>query len=313
MNDPGIRYYYLYDTHPDLNNNLNRVGRVFPDQQTIVFDDEEIVAALSYKSNRNWTLPAPKLGLLTPNICGDESGTSTGVLTNSSEYMYVTYRFRDTTRFGQGQDTLHCNYYTKIQGPTGSTTDSNVTIRFGSEFPYLIQGGLNGFSADEMYMLCQVVTGDTRPSPTNWKIIDVTSQLQSTMVNGYITEAGLTSNTFVINTDNYNSQTSGYTLSNYMSIPYNGEDSLLNFGDEFFFYGSIETDIQATIHEMRYLINLSRNQFTNTSNPTYTSGSTAYVSEIGLYDRDKDLIVVSKLQSPEIRQGIQQYVVKLDF
>jgi hypothetical protein len=133
------------------------------------------------------------------------------------------------------------------------------------------------------------------------------------MVNGYITEAGLTSNTFVINTDNYNSQTSGYTLSNYMSIPYNGEDSLLNFGDEFFFYGSIETDIQATIYEMRYLINLSRNQFTNTSNPTYTSGSTAYVSEIGLYDRDKDLIVVSKLQSPEIRQGIQQYVVKLDF
>ena len=54
MNDPGIRYYYLYDLHPDDNGNLNRVGRVFPDQQTVVFDDEEIAAALSYKSNRNW-------------------------------------------------------------------------------------------------------------------------------------------------------------------------------------------------------------------------------------------------------------------
>jgi hypothetical protein len=98
-----------------------------------------------------------------------------------------------------------------------------------------------------------------------------------------------------------------------MTIPQNGESDLLNFGDEYFFYGNLETDIQATIYQMKYLINLSRNQFTDTSNPTWTSGTTSYVSEIGLYDENKDLIVISKLQSPEIRQGIQQYVVKLDF
>ena len=98
-----------------------------------------------------------------------------------------------------------------------------------------------------------------------------------------------------------------------MTIPENGQSNLLNFGDEYFFYGNLETDIQATIYQMKYLINLSRNQFTDTSNPTWTSGTTSYVSEIGLYDVNKDLIVISKLQSPEIRQGIQQYVVKLDF
>jgi hypothetical protein len=98
-----------------------------------------------------------------------------------------------------------------------------------------------------------------------------------------------------------------------MTIPQNGQSDLLNFGDEYFFYGNLETDIQATIYQMKYLINLSRNQFTDTSNPTWTSGTTSYVSEIGLYDVNKDLIVISKLQSPEIRQGIQQYVVKLDF
>jgi hypothetical protein len=311
MNDPGIRYYYLYDTHPDINNNLNRVGRVFPDQQTVVFDDEEIIAALSYKSNRNWTLPAPKLGLITPNICGDESGTSTGVLTSSTEYMYVTYRFNNTNRFANGADTLHCNYYVRIQGPTGSTTDSYVTVRFGVEFPYLISGGLNGFSATDMQLLCQKVTGDTRPSPTNWKVIDVTSQLQSAMINGYITQSSITGTTFVINTDNLSTSTP-YILGNEISIPDNNSN-LLNFGDEYFFYGNLETDIQATIYQMKYLINLSRNQFTDTSNPTWTSGTTSYVSEIGLYDVNKDLIVISKLQSPEIRQGIQQYVVKLDF
>jgi len=69
MNDPGIRYYHLWDTNPDDNGNLNRIGKVFPDQQTIVVDDEEVVAALSNKANRNWTLPAPKLSVLTPNTC----------------------------------------------------------------------------------------------------------------------------------------------------------------------------------------------------------------------------------------------------
>jgi hypothetical protein len=157
------------------------------------------------------------------------------------------------------------------------------------------------------------VTGDTRPSPTGWKIYDYTSDLTSTMSGGYITVDGLTGTTFLITDEIYNTLSTAYTLSQYVSIPENGYSDTLNFGDEYFFYGNIETDIEATIYEMRYLINLSRNQFTNSSNPTYTSGTTAYVSEIGLYDRDKDLIVISKLQSPEIRQGIQQYVVKLDF
>ena len=55
------------------------------------------------------------------------------------------------------------------------------------------------------------------------------------------------------------------------------------------------------------------NPRTTAANTVWTSGTTSYVTEIGLYNSNKDLIVISKLQSPEIRQGIQQYVVKLDF
>ena len=69
MNDPGIRYFHLWDTNPDTNGNLNRVGKVFPDQEIVVIDDEEIIAAMSYKANRNWTLTAPKLSLISPNTC----------------------------------------------------------------------------------------------------------------------------------------------------------------------------------------------------------------------------------------------------
>jgi hypothetical protein len=315
MNDPGIRYYHLWDTNPDSNGNLNRIGKVFPDSQIVVIDDEEVIAAMSYKANRNWTIPAPKLSLLTPNTCFSNGQSATGLLSNDTQKMWVTYRL-DSTGF---TNSLHCNYYSMITGPTtGCTTDSqNVAVRFGSEFPFLSDGSfgdgtLTGFSANSLKLICQIVIGDAQPSPTNWKEIDVTNEISGSTINGYLTVSGITGNTFQITSDLYNNA-SLYDLSDYIDIPTNGQTDILNFGDEYAFYGNLETDITATIYEMRYLINLGRNQFTNTSNPTWTSGTTSYVTEIGLYDNNKDLIVISKLQSPELRQGIQQYVVKLDF
>jgi hypothetical protein len=140
----------------------------------------------------------------------------------------------------------------------------------------------------------------------------VTNEISASTINGYLTVSGLTGTTFQITPDLYNNGVT-YNLANYIDIPQNGQSEILNFGDEYYFYGNLETDISATIYEMRYLINLGRNQFTNTSNPTWTPGTTSYLTEIGLYDDNKDLLVVSKLQSPQLRQGIQQFVVKLDF
>lgn len=310
MNDPGIRYYHLWDNNPDMNGNLNRVGKVFPDQQIVIIDDEEIIAAMSYKANRNWTLPAPKLSLLTPNTCFSNGQNAVGILTGDTQRMWITYRL-DSTGF---TNSLHCNYYSSILGPaSGCTTDSqNVAVRFGNEFPFLSEGSLSGFSANSIKLLCQIVSGNTQPIPSAWKEIDVTNEITGSSVNGYLTVSGLTGTTFQITPELYSSA-STYNLANYIDIPQNGYPEILNFGDEYYFYGNLQTDITATIYEMRYLVTLGRNQFTNTSNPTWTSGTTSYVTEIGLYDNNKDLIVISKLQSPELRQGIQQYVVKLDF
>ena len=311
MNDPGIRYYHLWDTNPDSNGNLNRIGKVFPDQEIIVVDDEEVIAAMSYKSNRNWTLPAPKLSLLTPNACSSDSVVQSGVMTSPTQRMWITYRF-DTN--SGATSSLHCNYYSSIQPDVTVTANTqNVAVRFGDEFTFMSQEQFSGYSATSMKLLCQIVTGDTRPSPTAWREIDVTTAM--TLSNGYITMNSITGTTFQITTDNYYPATGAtlYQLNNYIDIPLNGSTNQLNFGDEFYFYGNLETDITATIYEMNYLINLGRNQFTDTSNPTWTKGTKSYVTEIGLYDSNKDLIVISKLQSPELRQGIQQYVVKLDF
>jgi len=64
---------------------------------------------------------------------------------------------------------------------------------------------------------------------------------------------------------------------------------------------------------MKYAVNLQSGQFTQSSNPTSILTPSKYISEIGLYNDKKELMILSKLQYPVLRQGIQQFVVKYDF
>lgn len=346
MNQPGLRYYNLWDTNANSNGLPSRVGKVFPDSKIIIFDDEEIVAALSYKSNRNFTLPAPQISLITPNVC-DTTTSSDGILTGSTEAMYITYVLENDYGF---TNWLHCNYYSYLVGNNNDCNpdvSKNVSVRFGSEFPCLKQPGYapittttttsplttttttipvttttttycpscdisTGFWATNFKILAQKVVAGQRPDPTKWKLIDFTSQIQNSFINGYVTESSLTGTTFIVNPQNYNSAPY-YNLNNYIDlVPVGTTGRKLNFGDEYYFYGNIETDIQATIYEMKYKINLSQTEFLKSQNPSWVNGTPSYITEIGLFDENKDLLVISKLQSPTLRQGIQQYVVKLD-
>jgi hypothetical protein len=48
-NSNNLKFRYLVDQQ-----GVN-VGKVFVDKKIIVFDDQELVAALEYKTNRKWT------------------------------------------------------------------------------------------------------------------------------------------------------------------------------------------------------------------------------------------------------------------
>ena len=362
MNNPGIRYYHLWDNNKNKNGLPNRIGKVFPDSKLIIIDDEEVIAAMSYKSNRNFTLPAPQLSLITPNTCGQASLNADGVLTGNGETMYVTYRFTNKTC---STNSLHCNYYVKLVGNNNDCSPNvsqNVAVRFGREFNCLGENPITtttttyypitttsttyypitttsttyypitsttttyspittttticpqtcditkGYFAEYFQIVCQKVVTGQRPNPSNWKVIDYTSDL-----GGIVTQDALTNNTFVITKDQYD-KAPYYDLGNYINLTKIGNDEPdLNFGDEYYFYGSFESDIMATIYEMKYKINLNFTEFQNTTNPTWKQGTKSYITEIALLDEDKDILVMSKLQSPVLRQGIQQYLVKVDF
>jgi len=229
MNSPGIRYYNLWDTHVQSTGLPSRIGKVFPDSKLVVFDDDEIIAAMSYKSNRNWNLPSPQINLLAPNLCTG-SVDSTGVLADSTETLYVTYRFDSSSI-----SSLHCNYYNYIVGPTDPSQSMNVTVRFGNEFGFMSTDECNLFNATSMKILVQKVATGTKPKPESWREIDVTGELyQYTVGNGYIEPAGITGTTFVISQNDYTAATE-YNLANYIDIPKINQPDLLNFGDEYYF------------------------------------------------------------------------------
>jgi hypothetical protein len=314
FNNPGLRYYYLWDTHANADGKPSRVGKVFPDYKMVIFDDDEIVAALSYKSNRSWTLPAPKIGTIIPNACEGVLGEDEGLLSANTESVFVTYRFNNSAF----TNSLHCNYYTRVNpvlfDPNQPTY--NIFLKFGNEFPFLISNTSTiptGYTANQMKVLVQKVSsGTTRPNSTAWKEIDVMTQLSASTTNGFLTVSGLTGSTIQITKDMYDNAPT-YDLTNYIDLPSLGSTGVtLNFGGEYYFYGVLKTDIQATIYVMNFLCNLGQTQFLNSTNPTW-DGTAPYVTEVALYNDQKELMVISKIQSPEKRQGIQQYPVKLDF
>jgi len=87
-----LKFRYLLDEQN------YRVGKVFVNNKTIVFDDQELVAVLDYKSNRKYTLPAPKVALIPSDASAAESfftGSTSGH--SWKTIIYVQARFKVTS------------------------------------------------------------------------------------------------------------------------------------------------------------------------------------------------------------------------
>ena len=259
-----------------LDINEYSVGKVFFNQKIIVFDDQEIVAALDTGSTRNYTLTAPKVSSYITN-----SNPITELTTGQT--MWVTYMLSGST----GLSDLPCNYFMKV---TGSTNPENVIVKFNSgEFKHLN----NGYTASKFYILTQINSGE-QPDPDDWKIGDFTEGLGATLT-------GLTIGpTFTIN--QLNLPTSGYT------------STLSGFGKErTYTEGTVSTVIGTDVQVMNFVINLPDSKFTISQNPTYVSG-TKYITEIALLNSNKETMVVGKFSAPRARTtSVDVFSVKLDF
>ena len=284
------------------------VGKVFPQLKIVVIDNEELIAGMSYKSNRNYTLPDLAAELLTP-----VNGNCTGVL-KAGESLYLTYWLENVGTGTTGTTTvttpiLPCQRYTVIDNKTN--TDKDVQFRIGNlnELPYMRKReNVNydgfGFFADTFKVLAQVVdkTTQNRPLSSNWKVIDFTS------TNITVTSGQTISPTLF---ENQNPNTTGFILTGSLytgGTTFNLGDELdmstasyygkMTLGDERLFYGNLRTHIGATIYKTLFNITVDGASIASTSNSTFEFGDDRYVSEIGILDNNQNLVLVGKLSRP---------------
>jgi len=313
------QYRYLIDEQ-----GIN-VGKVFPGNKIIVFDDQELVAVLDYKSNRKYTLPAPQLSLINSNLPPEQSllDGSTG------QTLWVTYMLfngTDTTNPTQ-LNGLPCNYYGSISAtnsficnPNGtqSTIPYNVGVTFSaSEFAHLVDNFANyktGYHADRFYILAQLTDGSL-PSHDAWIAMNFTPYICECHTGRLIAQSDIVNKTYVINLIDYESGEL-FDLVTYMGpVPVSGTTygQEPEFGDEQPFPGSVKLVRATDIEEFNFLVNLPSTQFKTSNNPTYEVGDQLVITDVALLDNNYEPLVVAKTSVPIQRNGTQVFAVKLDF
>ncbi len=305
-NSNNVKFRYLIDEQGV------RVGKVFVDKKLIVFDDQELVAILDYKSNRRWTLPAPRATVTSKDV---PCSLSVDPLILTGQTAWVTYMFEYTGT--TGIDGMHCNYYNKVTG----TSASNISFRFETNaFRNMSNSAYtSGYIANKMYALVQVIPTGNQPTPGNWKIIDVTDQISRHTMGSLINPSNLYGYQFVVTGDDFNSA-SYYDIEDYLGLFPDTQNTIAldvantspEFGDSQPFPGSIRLTRATDVAVLNYMINLPSTQFRTSQNPTYVTGNPR-ITEIALLNEAKEALIIAKTAKPVERTGTQVFSVRLDF
>jgi hypothetical protein len=283
------------------------VGKVFPQLKIAVFSDDEIVAAMSYKSNRNWTLPSLSAVLNAPS-----GGTSTGVLA-VGQTMYLTYILENSGTISGLTTSMPCQNYVKITNSTASAKDVAFKIAETDLLPYMRKienvgyDGL-GFYADRFKLVYQIVSDtSTRPDSGSWKVYDFTSTAITGVVDKTINPILLENQTpsvngFILDLLKNNTATT-FDLISKLDLAPNSAPTNLQFGDERFFYGNLTTYIGATIYKTIFDIRVNSGKYDSTNNPTRSTDAATNppaikITEVGIYDNNKNLVCIGKLSNP---------------
>jgi hypothetical protein len=222
--------------------------------------------------------------------------------------VFISYVLVPISGFSQA---IHCNYIKSLQLITANLSAEEIRINFPNtnDFKFLN----SGYTANKVYALIQVVSGVTsgttiiKPNVANWKMIDVSNQISG--YTGLLTATQLTSVVFKIPLLLYNTYPT-YNL-NYLNYPSSLpiDDDKLCFGDETYFLGNVTADIHADVYTTDPQIILNAGEFNSSTNATWDGISSVAITEIGIYDSNKNLVAIGKLNNPIIKNtGISRTI-----
>jgi hypothetical protein len=230
--------------------------------------------------------------------------------------VFISYFFESLNRFSPA---IHCNYIKRIELNDINPTIETIRLKFSNvdDFKFLNgnTGATTGYSAHKLYALVQLVQyigvndlADVKPDPALWKKYELTHQIVGypTGNTRLISPADMVNVVFEIPLSDYyntgSTEFSTYNL-NYLSYPVPAEIDKLCFGDETYFFGTVESEVEADVYTTDLSINLALGEFNSTTNPTWDGVSSVAISEVGIYDKDKNLVAIGKLNNPIIKDS----------
>lgn len=284
-----ITYYDLVEDNSLIAENTNPliVGKIFPHLHLIIITDQELLNVMKYKSNRNWSLPS-----LNVTAYNDMSNG----LIETGKVLYITYMLESNDEI---QYSFPCGYIQKIENKTPNkksvdfSIDNSLHYMFSRDF----NNGYEGFHANKIKILYQIKDIDVKPTTDAWNVIDMTSShltmnnSGSDIIPQRLNEQNSYVTQFKIDDIKAMQSTEIYDLENYCIFCDN-----FTMGNEQVFLGNVSAKAGSVIYKTKIIITID-NEFAFTSNKTYTEGD-FYLSDIGIYNEDKQLMMVSKLSFP---------------
>jgi hypothetical protein len=320
------------------------VGRVYHKLQLVVITDQELLTALTYKSNRNYTLPdfdvslsqTPQNGLYPAYAysASTVSGyTATGLIDDGYDY-FITY-IAENEPYSSGLSignapSLPCGYIKKITGVKdfdGNKQFLKLKFPNPNSFPYMRDdaelSAVNygtGWNANTVQLLV-----NRQPTSRNYQVgnvpyTDWVRVSNKTLGgNGVYRASDYGLNTidarnfnlyeFIISEEDFNSG-STYTINSGLTA----NQSFLNFGDECFVYGTIKTGIAATVYKTIFQVFVDDSELNGSSNFTFNPelNTNTYITEVAILDNENNVVAAGKPTYPIRKNNIRWLTLQLD-
>lgn len=324
------------------------VGRVYHDLKIVVITHSELLTALTYKSNRNFTLPKPIVEQLPVPKPPLNSSNATGLVESGKTY-YVSYvvesdSYSQNSSFGY-PTYFPCSSIEKIDGELSPSGKKQfLSVRFDADsFPYMrsetgmtsSQFSGTGWNANKVQVMINEVDSDKDKGfdhipPDNWRLIGTASSVTTPNdcgdVSGGIFTGGTNDNTidpnkliahqFIMSKEDYDVGEQ-YLMKNNKFSAFTMNNDKLTFGDESFFFGNFDADIIATSFTTKFTIKMPNQEFNSSDDESFesTKDDNTYISEVLILSEDNKVVAVGKPTTP-IKKNKSRFLtfqLKLDF
>lgn len=218
----------------------------------------------------------------------------------------VFFSYVLTTDDGYGySDAIHCNYINSVYFDSIINKEVNIYFNNPNDFRFMTENYSSGYTVNRILILVQLINNENyetasliKPLSDNWRMYDVTNQ-----VTGYT--SGLTLNRTLLTTTIFKVPLYIYNTLPRYNLDYINyptkitlDDDNLSFGDEEVFLGNVSTNIEAIAYSTDLVINLLPSRYNTSTNLTWNNGDDVYITEIGIYDEQENLIAIGKFNNP---------------